>query len=37
MIDDPRTYVFIGLSAMAAIAIIISAVRGHFEKRKRPG
>jgi hypothetical protein len=34
MDKNPQTYAFIGLGALAAVAIVISLVRGHFEKRE---
>jgi len=35
MDKNPQMYVFIGLGALAAVAIVISIVRGHFEKKKK--
>jgi hypothetical protein len=34
MEHSPQLYAFIGLGGLAAVAIVISMVRGHFEKKR---
>ena len=35
MAQNPEVYVYIGLGVMAAMAIGISMVRGHLEKKRK--